>query len=84
MSDELTPQEEPLAEDQLDDAEFEEISSEEVDTVVATLEQLIESTESENICAILEDASNTILYLVYDESDLEDSDEDEAPEAQAA
>ncbi|QDT63384.1 hypothetical protein [Calycomorphotria hydatis] len=50
-----------------DGDDFEEIRSEEVDTVVAALERIIESTESENIRTILEDASNEIYYLVYED-----------------
>jgi len=52
--------------------EFEEISSDEVDRVVAILEGLVESTTSENIKAHLEEAVNKVYYLVYDESDEED------------
>ncbi len=59
--------------------EFEEISSEEVDRVVAALEGLIESTPSENICTYLEEALNSIYYLVYDED--EDDDAGEIAEA---
>lgn len=78
MSEEITP---ANAEE-----EFEEISSEEVDRVVAALEELIETVESDNIRIQLEDASNNIFYLVYDESDLEDADvaENEGPTAEAA
>ena len=47
--------------------QFEEITSEEVDRVVAQLENLIESTESENIRSYLEEAMNEIYYLVYEE-----------------
>ena len=51
--------------------DFEEISSDEVDRVVAVLDDLIETVQSENIQALLEDASNSIFSLVYDEEDLE-------------
>lgn len=57
--------------------EYEEISSQEVDRVVAALEALIESVASENIKAYLEDASTSIYYLVYE-------DEDEESQADAA
>lgn len=70
MSDELHAEE-------TQDEEFEEISSEEVDRVIASLEQLIDGVESENIRTQLETASNSIFYLVYDESDLEDDEEEE-------
>ena len=63
-----------------DDVEMEEITSDEVDRVVAELERLIESTESENIQTYLEDAMNSIYYLIYDEAD-EDEEDGEVTEA---
>jgi len=54
-----------------EDVDFEEISSDEVDRVVASLESLIDSVESENIKAQLDEALNNIYYLVYDEEDEE-------------
>lgn len=72
---------------QIDDEgaeEFEEISSEEVDRVVAALEELIDGVSSENIRATLEEASNNIFYLIYDESDLDDEDLDDEISAEAA
>ena len=56
------------------DDEYEEISSDEVDRVVDSLEDLIAGVESENIKTYLEDALNAVYYLVYDE---EEDDEDE-------
>jgi len=53
--------------------QFEEITSEEVDRVVAQLETLIESTTSENIRSFLEEAMNEIYYLVYEEEEELDS-----------
>lgn len=76
--------------------QFEEITSEEVDRVVAQLENLIESTESENIRSYLEEAMNEIYYLVYEEEasdeatdeewdvDLEACDEDDEDVSEAA
>ncbi|MEQ8635473.1 hypothetical protein [Gimesia maris] len=67
--------------------EYEEITSEEVDRVVARLEALIESTDSENIRSYLEEAMNEIYYLVYEEgeeeldSEVEACDEDDLSEA---
>lgn len=58
-----------------DPEEYEEISSDEVDRVVAALETLAASVDSENVRAILEAASNDVYYLVY---------EDEEPLQQAA
>ncbi|QDT25675.1 hypothetical protein [Gimesia panareensis] len=52
--------------------EFEEITSEEVDRVVAALESLIESTDSENIRSYLEEAMNEIYYLVYEDEEGEE------------
>lgn len=58
--------------------QFEEITSEEVDRVVAQLETLIESTDSENIRSYLEEAMNEIYYLVYEEEEGEADSEVEA------
>tara|TARA_R100001143_G_C3338835_1_gene123198 strand:- start:525 stop:773 length:249 start_codon:yes stop_codon:yes gene_type:complete len=58
--------------------EYEEITSEEVDRIVARLEALIESTDSENIRSYLEEAMNEIYYLVYEEGDEEWDSEVEA------
>lgn len=63
------------AQQNLNGEEYEEISSDEVDRVVAELEKLIGTVQSENIQAYLEEALNSIYYLVY---------EDEEDEAQAA
>lgn len=56
----------------IDADEFEEISSDEVDRVVSVLEELIPTVESENIKSHLEEAMNSIYFLVYDESDQEE------------
>ena len=63
---ELEYEEEPDSEE-----EFEEITSDEVDRVIETLEDLAENVESENIRVHLENAVNEIFYLVYDDEDLE-------------
>ena len=60
------------------DQEFEEICSDEEDRVVEVLDGLIENIQSENIKHFLEEASSNIYYLVY-----EDSDEDETLEQAA-
>ncbi len=52
-----------------DDSAYEEISSDEVDRVISSLEDIAESIDSENIRGHIEDAINAIFYLVYDESD---------------
>jgi hypothetical protein len=49
--------------------EYEEITSDEVDRVVEELEKLTATIESENIRVILENASNDIWYLVYEDED---------------
>jgi hypothetical protein len=54
-----------------EDLEFEEISSDEVDRVVAALEELAGSVTSETIRSHIEELSNTIYYLVYDEDEEE-------------
>ena len=53
----------------LDGDEYEEITSDEVDRVVEALEKLSATINSENIRVILENASNDIYYLVYDDED---------------
>jgi N-dimethylarginine dimethylaminohydrolase len=47
--------------------EYEEITSEEVDRVIAGLEALMSQTRSENIRAYLEEAADQIFDLVYGE-----------------
>jgi hypothetical protein len=49
-----------------DDTEYEEITSDEVDHFVEKLEDLAETTTSENIRVILENAASDIHFLVYD------------------
>lgn len=46
---------------------YEEISAVEVDRILAALDQLIESTESETIRSYLETTAEEISYLVDDE-----------------
>jgi hypothetical protein len=58
------------------DDEFEEITSDEVDRIVAALDDLMESTDSLNIRSYLEEAAASIYCLVYDaESDADELDE---------
>jgi hypothetical protein len=57
------------------DEEFEEITSDEVDRVVAALDDLMESIDSLNIRSYLEEAATNIYCLVYD------AEEDELEEA---
>jgi len=57
--------------DQIEDQEFEEICSDEVDRVVEVLDSLIENTQSENIKHLLEEASSNIYYLVYEDEEAE-------------
>lgn len=52
--------------------EYEEISSEQVDEVVAALEGLAQRTDSETIRAMLEDAAADIYNLFYADDDAED------------
>lgn len=86
MSDDLIPVAAELDEGFDDEEEYEdeyeEISSDEVDRVISVLEELMDSVESENIRVYLEDAVNSIFYLVYeDEEEAADGDE---PLAEAA
>ena len=55
--------------DTIDDQDFEEICSDEVDRVVEALDSLIENTQSENIKHFLEEASSNIYYLVYEDEE---------------
>ena len=57
------------------DDDFEEISSDEVDRVVESLEALASTAESENIRYFLEEATLKIYLLVYG---------DEEPQSEAA
>ncbi len=59
-----------------EDGQFEVITSDEVDRILAELERLIDSTDSENIQVFLEDAHQNIYSLIYDEDGnaLEDDD----------
>jgi len=56
--------------------EYEEINSEEVDRVVAVLEELAENVESENIRVHLTDAANAVYSLVYEEADAGEGEEE--------
>ncbi len=56
-----------------EEIEYEEINSEEVDRVVAVLEELNASVTSETIKAFLEECSNNVYFLVYDDEDETDS-----------
>jgi hypothetical protein len=62
-----------MADEQLDGQndgeEYEEITSDEVDSVVEQLERLVETVQSENIKSFLEDAINNIFFLVYTDDD---------------
>ena len=52
-----------------DEIEYEEITSEEVDRVVAAIEELMATTNSETIKAFLEECSTNVYYLVYDDEE---------------
>jgi hypothetical protein len=63
-----------MADEQLDDQandglEYEEITSDEVDRIVEQLERLSETVKSENIKSYIEDAINSIFFLVYEEDE---------------
>lgn len=53
----------------MQDGEYEEISSVEVDRVVAALELLSESIASETIKSIIDGCSSEIYYLVYEDEE---------------
>ena len=52
--------------------EYEEISIDEVDRVIAALDQLIQSVESETIKSYLETTAEELSYLVDDDEDQEE------------
>ena len=53
------------------DFEYEDVSSDEVDNIVAALENLMETVNSETIKDMLEECLNNVYYLVYeDENDV--------------
>ncbi len=54
---------------EMPDGEFEEISSDEVDKVIAALEQLSDDVSSETIKALITECSNSVYYLVYEDDD---------------
>ena len=58
--------------------EVEEITIDEVDRIVAALEDLIESADSENIKAYLDEASTNIYYLIYEDDETADDISDAA------
>jgi hypothetical protein len=68
-----SPRSADMAEEQLDGQadglEYEEITSDEVDSVVEQLERLMETVQSENIKSYLEDAISNIFFLVYEDDD---------------
>lgn len=70
-------------EDEELEGEVEEISSDDVDTVVASLTTLNEGVVSENIRSIIENAIDEILHLVYTDDELVDADEDDQDEDNA-
>jgi ATP-dependent Clp protease ATP-binding subunit ClpA len=60
----------PPMSDEIDEIiEYEEIDSDEVDRVVAALEDLGATVSSENIKLFLEEAATNIYYLVYDDEE---------------
>ena len=56
-----------------DDIEYEEINSEDVDRVVAALEELSAASSSETIKAFLDECASNVYYLVYADEDETDS-----------
>jgi hypothetical protein len=64
-----SPRSADMSEEQADGLEYEEITSDEVDSVVEQLERLMETVQSENIKSYLEDAISNIFFLVYEDDD---------------
>lgn len=52
-----------------EEIEYEEINSDDVDRIVAALEELSGSVSSETIKAFLEECSTNIYYLIYDDEE---------------
>lgn len=52
-----------------DGLEYEEISGEEVDRVLETLEKLSATVTSETIKSFLEECSTNVYYLAYEDDD---------------
>jgi len=62
--------------------EYEEITSDEVDRVVAALDALMQSVASENIRAHLSEAADSVYALIYDDGvEVLDARDDVASEA---
>ena len=76
--------EEQLPQEEAGDSEYEEISYEEVDRICASLEELRDTVESQNIKVCLDDAINSVYYLVYDEADEDDGEDQILPFSEAA
>ena len=51
------------------DFEYEDVSGDEVDNIVAALENLMETVNSETIKDMLEECLNNVYYLVYEDED---------------
>jgi len=56
-----------------EEIEYEEINSDDVDRIVAALEELSGSVSSETIKAFLEECSTNIYYLIYDDEEGSDN-----------
>ena len=79
MSEELNFDADDLAApDAAADDDYEEISSDEVDRVVEALETLMATVDSENIRYFLEEATNSIYLLIYDDDATSDDAASEA------
>lgn len=75
---------EQLPQSPADESEYEEISYEEVDRVCASLEEIRDTVESQNIQSYLDDVINNVYYLVYEESAEDGEDESILPFSDAA
>jgi hypothetical protein len=73
--------EEDETEESAEGEEYEEIDSDEVDRVVSALETLNQSIQSENIRHFIEEASNSIYFLIYSEDEEEDAEDELLEEA---
>ena len=75
MSEELISQEDPVFNaieptfDAVEEEIYEEITSDEVDSVIEVLDALLEKVQSENIRSYIEEAATNIHYLVYEDDE---------------
>ncbi|WP_437206426.1 hypothetical protein [Planctomicrobium sp. SH664] len=76
-----SPEDQNLLSIDMAEDDYEVITSEDVDRVLDSLDQLIASTTSENIRVFLEEAADNIYSLVYSDEELDADGSEEQDEA---